>query len=127
VPEIAGFPLDDMHIPGGKIEWSAAEAHAFAGSPDSELGRTLMRAVGEVVLAGAKRRALRRTGKMIAAMRFEVDADEHGVFTAVISPVTNAKGFNYALVHEDAHPRDRRPHRSLVPAMQDVRKLEGVE
>jgi len=119
-----GLPLENLVIPGCKVEWNVEAVHEFVDDPTGELGRTLMHALGEVVLAGAQRRCLRRTGAMQEAMRFEVDTDEWGIFTAVISPVQNKKsGFPYAIMHEAKKVRDRRPHRSLVPALRDIKKI----
>ena len=69
----------------------------------------------------ARTKALKRTGSMAGAMRIEVGTDEAGVFCDVISPVRNPKdGFPYAIMHERKKPRDRRPHRSLVPALESL-------
>ncbi len=107
------------------IDWDESQVREFIASPNGELGRTLMTALGEVVLAGAKRRALRRTGRMIDAMRTEVGRDEQGVYTDVVSPVRDPDtGFPYAIVHEGKKVRDRRPHRSLRPALRDIRHIE---
>ena len=65
---------------------------------------------------------------MIDAMKYEVGRDEAGVYTDVISPVQNPKtGFGYAIMHEGPTRiiRDRRPHRSLRPALRDIRKIEA--
>ncbi len=107
------------------IDWDESQVREFLNSPNGELGRTLMAALGEIVLAGARRRALRRTGRMAAAMRTQVGRDEAGVYTDVISPVQDPRtGFPYAVVHEGRKVRDRRPHRSLRPALRDIRKIE---
>ena len=112
---------------GVVIDWDESQVRHFLADPNGELGRTLMEALGEIVLAGAKRRALRRTGRMVDAMRSEVGGDELGVYTDVISPATNPKtGFPYPYLHEGPTRvlRDRRPHRSLRPALRDIRKIE---
>ena len=112
---------------GVVIDWDETQVRHFMADPNGELGRTLMEALGEIVLAGAKRRALRRTGRMVNAMRSEVGGDEAGVYTDVISPAVNPKtGFPYPYVHEGPTRvlRDRRPHRSLRPALRDIRKIE---
>ena len=109
------------------IDWDETQVRRFLAEPNGELGRTLMAALGEVVLAGAKKRALRRTGRMVDAMRSEVGGDELGVYTDVISPAVNPKtGFPYPYTHEGPTRilRDRRPHRSLRPALRDIRKIE---
>jgi hypothetical protein len=114
---------------GVVVNWDESQVREFMASPNGELGRTLMQALGEIVLTGAKRRALRRTGRMVDAMRFEVGRDEAGVYTDVISPVQNPKtGFPYAIMHEGPTRiiRDRRPHRSLRPALRDIRKIEAA-
>jgi hypothetical protein len=106
------------------IEWNQIEVERFLHDPNGELGRGLMAKLGEVVLAGAKRRALRRTGRMANEMFFKVDTDARGVYTDIISPAQNEKsGFHYPLMHERKKVRDRRPHRSLRPALADIRKI----
>ena len=109
------------------IDWDESQVRRFMADPNGELGETLMRALGEIVTEGAKKRALVRTGRMRDEIRFEVGRDEAGVFTDVISPATNPKtGFPYPYVHEGPTRviRDRRPHRSLRPALRDIRKIE---
>ena len=71
---------------GVVIDWDESQVREFMADPNGELGRTLMEALGEIVLEGAKRRALRGTGRMIDAMKYEVGRDEAGVYTDVISP-----------------------------------------
>lgn len=111
---------------GVVIDWDESQVRHFLADPDGELGRDLMAALGEIVLAGAKRRALRRTGRMVGAMRSEVGRDETGVYADIISPVQDPEtGFPYAIVHEGRKVRDRRPHRSLRPALRDIRKIEA--
>ena len=114
---------------GVVIDWDETQVREFMADPNGELGRTLMEALGGIVLEGAKRRALRRTGRMIDAMKYEVGRDEAGVYTDVISPVQNEKtGFPYAIMHEGPTRiiRDRRVHRSLRPALRDIRKIETL-
>jgi hypothetical protein len=112
---------------GVVVEWNTTQLAEFERNPHGELGRTLMRAIGEIVTEGAKRRALKRTGRMAAEITFEVGADETGVYTDVLSPALNpVDNFPYPIMHERKKPRDRRPHRSLVPALQDVKKLPGM-
>ncbi len=107
------------------IDWDESQVRQFLASPNGPLGRDLMDALGQIVEAGAKRRALRRTGAMQAAITHVVGADAAGVYTDIISPVQNPKtGFPYAIVHEGRKVRDRRPHRSLRPALRDIRKIE---
>jgi hypothetical protein len=111
------------------VDWNQAQVAEFMGDPNGELGRTLMTALGEIVTAGAKRRALRRTGRMADEMRFWVDRDEAGIYTDVGTTAANLKtGFPYPYVHEGPTRviRDRRPHRSLRPALRDIRKIETV-
>jgi hypothetical protein len=108
---------------GVVMEWDLAAVHQFMDSPEGELGRTLMRALGEAVLADARQRAEVRTGKMRSEMTVEVGADEESVYADVISPARSAAGFPYPYVHEGRKIRDRRPHRSLVPALDALRRL----
>jgi|SRR5215471_8650257 len=106
------------------VQWHEAEVRRFLDDPNGPLGVDLMRALGEVVLEGARRRALRRTGAMIKAMRYDVMRDEQGLLVRISSPVQNPKsGFPYAQAHERKKTRDRRPHRSLKPALRDIRKI----
>jgi hypothetical protein len=106
---------------GVVLEWNETEAARWVHDPHGELGRVLMHAIGVVVLARAQVLVLRRTGRMAAAMTFNVAADEIGVFCDIVSPVTSAAGFPYAIMHEGRKVRDRRPHRSLVPAAESLR------
>jgi hypothetical protein len=108
------------------IEWHEATVRQFLAEPDGELGQTLMRALGEVVTEGAKRRALRRTGKMADEMQFWVDGDTEGVYCDVGTTAASPKGFPYPYVHEGPTRviRDRRAHRSLRPALRDIRNIE---
>lgn len=106
------------------IEWDETTVHRFLSEPEGELGRTLMVALGEIVLAGAKKRALRRTGRMADEMAFVVETDAEGLFTGVYSPAVNPEtGFPYPIVHEGRKVRDRRAHRSLRPALRDIRNI----
>jgi hypothetical protein len=82
--------------------------------------------LAEIVLAGAKRRSLKRTGRMQAAMAIEYGSDETGMYADITSPVKsirNKVGYPYAFAHEGRHVVDRRPHRSLRPALRDIRKI----
>ena len=100
------------------ITWNETEWRRWEFDPGGEIGRHLLPVIGEEVLARAKPRAERRTGAMVSAMKYEVSADEHGVAVAVTSPQRSPRGFPYPIMHEKKyHPRDRRPHRSLVPAL----------
>jgi hypothetical protein len=66
----------------------------------------------------------RRTGAMVRAMKYSLGKDEAGMYADIISPVQNPKtGMPYAIVHEGKKVRDRRPHRSLRPALRDIRKI----
>jgi hypothetical protein len=106
------------------IEWDELAYQDFLRNPTGPLGYELMDRLAEVVLAGAKARALRRTGNMIDAMTYELGSDEFGMYADIISPVQDPKtGFPYAMVHEGKRVRDRRPHRSLRPALADVRNI----
>jgi hypothetical protein len=106
------------------VEWDDSQVRKWLHDPNGDLGRELMDVLGRHVLEGAQRRALRRTGRMVAAMRYEVGSDAAGVYADVISPVRNPEtGFPYAMVHERRKPRDRRPHRSLAPALNDIRHI----
>jgi hypothetical protein len=106
------------------IEWSEREVRRFSREPNGDLALQLFRKLAEVVLAGAKRRALVRTGDMRNDMEYRIGTDDVGLYADVISPVQNPKtGFPYALMHERRKPKDRRPHRSLAPALNDIRKI----
>jgi len=93
-------------------------------NPDGPL-RPIMERCGGIVVLGAKRRAEKRTGKMAGEIETRGPAaDERGLYIDVISPATAAKtGFPYPTVHEGRHVRDRRAHRSLRPALNDLKKL----
>ncbi len=109
------------------IEWDETQVRRFLAEPNGELGHHLMDALGEIVEQGAKRRALRRTGRMADAITHVVGADEAGVYADILSPARDPKtGFPYPYVHEGPTRviRDRRPHRSLRPALRDIRKIE---
>ena len=106
------------------IEWDEIQYQSFIRDPAGPLGYELMDKLAAVVLAGAKRRALRRTGRMIGEMYYELGSDEAGMYADIISPVQDPKtGFPYANVHEGRKVRDRRPHRSLRPALADIRNI----
>ncbi len=114
---------------GVVIDWDETQVHRFIASPNGELGRDLMAALGEIVLAGAKSRSLKwhggGTGRMVEAMRSVVGTDEAGVYADVISPAQNPKsGFPYPITIEGRKIRARRPHRTLRPALRDIRKIE---
>jgi len=101
-----------------RLDWNTAALTDFLDNPNGEVGQHLMRELGEVVLRGAKKRALVRTGHMRDSMRMDLGTTEHGVYVDIISPVP------YAVYHErKKNPRDRRPHRSLIPAVRDARKV----
>jgi hypothetical protein len=107
------------------IEWDLEQVRRFIDDPNGELGITLMTALGETVLKGAQKRALRRTGRMAREMRYEVGNDGVSVYTDVISPAQDPRSHNfpYPIVHEGKKVRDRRPHRSLRPALRDIRQI----
>src|SRR5262249_52733984 len=109
------------------IEWDEAEVERFLEDPDGPLGVELLTRLGEVVLEGARRRALRRTGQMADAMYFQAGRDEDGMFVGVYSPATSPRGFPYPIVHEGRRVRDRRAHRSLRPALRDIRQIATGE
>jgi hypothetical protein len=106
------------------LEWDERQLDHFLKDPTGELGVELMTKLAEVVLEGARQRALTRTGRMRNEMKFTIGRDEQGLHADIISPVQNPKsGFPYALAHEGKKTRDRRPHRSLKPALRDIRKI----
>lgn len=104
------------------VQWNDVEYVRMLHDVFGPLGPMLNRA-GAIVMAGAKRRALKRTGKMAAEIFYQVGSDATSVYVDVRSPVQSKEGFPYASVHEGKHVRDRRPHRSLKPALNDLRKL----
>ena len=99
------------------IEWDDAQLAEFLNDPNGELGQHLMVQLGDIVVSGAKRRALKRTGRMAGEIHKELGRDDGGVYVDIISPVY------YARFHEGRKVRDRRPHRSLRPALNDVKHL----
>jgi hypothetical protein len=118
--------------PGVEIEWDDAALHEFLNNPAGPLGVELMTRIGEVVAEGARHRQRVRTGnaqKHIGFRVVEVDIDGETVPAAEIySGARDEKNnFPYPIVHEGAHPRDRRPHRALRPSLRDIRKLSTVE
>jgi hypothetical protein len=100
------------------IDWDDAQLAEFIRDPNGELGIHLMDYLGDIVVAGAKRRALKRTGRMASEIHKQLGTDAAGVYADIISPVY------YARFHEGRKVRDRRPHRSLRPALNDVKKIE---
>jgi hypothetical protein len=109
--------------PGITIVWNPAGLADLIYNPDGPLSEFL-HAAGKIVTAGAQARALVRTGKMRDEITYELARSAKGCYVSIVSPATNpATGFPYPLVHESAHPRDRRPHRSLVPALGDIAKI----
>ncbi|HEY5987035.1 MAG TPA: hypothetical protein VIV12_11770 [Streptosporangiaceae bacterium] len=107
-----------------EVKWDDRQLREFLNNPDGPVGEQVFAKLGEVVLAGARRRALRRTGRMAAEMYYKVGRDAVGLHTDVVSPVRSAQGFPYPWVHEKrGKVRDRRPHRSLMPALRDIRKI----
>lgn len=106
------------------LQWDDFTLEEFLSSPEGPIGEELFRVLAQAVLAGAKSRAERRTGRMIDAMTYQLGRDEQGLYADVISPVLSpGRGFPYAIVHEGRKVRDRRPHRSLRPALQDIRHI----
>jgi Bacteriophage HK97-gp10, putative tail-component len=99
------------------LEWDATQVAEWLGDPNGDLARQLMERLGEVVTAGAKRRALKRTGRMASEIHYVIGSDGQGIYADIISPVF------YARFHEGQHVRDRRPHRSLRPALRDIRHI----
>jgi hypothetical protein len=99
------------------IEWDDAQLAEYLANPSGELGQHLMIQLGDVVTAGAKRRALKRTGKMAGEIHPQLGSDAGGVYVDIISPVY------YARFHEGRKVRDRRPHRSLRPALRDIKRI----
>jgi len=108
------------------VEWDLAQLAEFERNPDGELGRGLMEVIGQGVEDAAKRKALRRTGRMADAITHEVGSDADGLYADIISPATDPKtGFPYPVTHEGAKVRDRRPHRSLRPALDEIPHIIG--
>jgi hypothetical protein len=106
------------------LDWDDRKLDHYLNDPTGEIGVELVDKLGAVVLAGAKRRALRRTGAMASAMRYRVIREDGELYAVIESPVQNKEtGFPYAVVHEGKKVRDRRPHRSLRPALRDIRKI----
>lgn len=99
------------------IEWDDAQVAEWLADPNGDLGEQLMDRLGAVVAAGAKRRALRRTGRMASEIHHVLGRDESGLYADIVSPVF------YARFHEGRKVRDRRPHRSLRPALRDIRRI----
>lgn len=106
------------------INWDNGQLDEFLNDPNGELGRDLFTRLGDVVAAGAKARALVRTGRMKSLIYSEVVRDEKGLVANIISPVLDPETHKpYASFHEFKKTRDRRPHRSLRPALRDIRKI----
>jgi len=116
---------------GGKVEldWLESDVRRWTHDLNGDLAENLMRRLAEVVLAGAKRRALRRTGRMANAMTYDLVPGPNGVTARVISPALDPRSHNfpYPIVHEGRKVRDRRPHRSLRPALRDIRKVHYID
>jgi hypothetical protein len=109
-------------VSGSQIEWDEAELDHALYDSDGPAGQIIGQ-LGEIALAGARRRALRRTGKMQDEMYTKVERGVHGPAAIVVSPARSAQGYPYPWVHERrGKVRDRRPHRSLVPGLNDVRR-----
>jgi hypothetical protein len=107
------------------LQWDEAELAAEFDDREGVL-KGLMTAIGEVVVLGAKRRAERRTGTMQRDIAYAVLEDEAGIYVDIYSPARAPKtGFPYPIVHEGKKIRDRRPHRSLRPALTDIKKILG--
>lgn len=105
------------------VQWNDVEYVKMLHDEFGPLGPVLNRA-GAIVMAGAKRRALKRTGKMAAEIFYQVGSDATSVYVDVRSPVrSKSRSFPYASVHEGRHVRDRRAHRSLKPALNDLKRL----
>jgi hypothetical protein len=110
------------------LQWDNFAYAAFFDNPEGPIG-DLFHRLAEIVLAGARARCEKRTGRMAAAMRFDVFDDAQGLYADVSSPVRSPgpgrrmTGFPYAVVHEGRRVRDRRPHRSLKPALNDIKKI----
>jgi hypothetical protein len=116
-------PLIESAGPGAEIIWDPAALADLIENPDGPLA-PMLHAFGAAVVKEAQARALVRTGRMRNEIRYETVRGPKGCYVQIVSPAVNpSDGFPYPLVHEDAHPRDRRPHRSLVPALQAVRKF----
>jgi hypothetical protein len=110
------------------LEWNESQVREFLREPRGTLAKDLMEALGQVVEQGAKKRALYRTGRMQEAITHRVGADSESLYADIISPVQDRRtGFPYATVHEGRKVRDRRPHRSLRPALRDIRRIEYME
>src|SRR5260370_25505408 len=99
------------------VEWDTFTLEKFYRDPLGPLGEELIGRLGEVVLEGAKRRALHKTGRMGGAMYSLLGADELGLYADIISPVQNPQpGFPYAIIHDARKIRAHRPQPRLVPA-----------
>ena len=111
-------------IPGGVIEWNLPALADMIENPDGPLAPAL-HAIGRAGADEAKARALVRTGRMRDDITYQVERGAKGCYVSIVSPARNPRdGFNYPVMHEEAHTRDRPPHRSLGPAaVAAVRKL----
>jgi hypothetical protein len=117
------MPLIQTAGPGVVIEWDPYALKNFQDNAHGPFSPAL-RALGEIVTRGAKARAEVRTGRMRSEITYVLHSEPGGCSVEIISPAVNpADGFPYPIVHEGRHVRDRRPHRSLRPALMDVYKI----
>jgi len=105
--------------PWFRLDLNERELRDLLTDPSGPVARDLLVDVGEIVTAGAKRRARVRTGRMRSEIHYEVGRDDRGLYVDIVSPARNrADGFPYPVVIESK----RRKKRSLRPALRDIRK-----
>jgi len=103
------------------VDWNQAAWQEFIRDPAGEIGTDVLAPIGEAVAAEAKARALKRTGRMAREIFSRVGSDADGLYVDVVSPARDPEtGFPYPVVHEGRRVRDEVPHRSLLPALDDL-------
>lgn len=104
-----------------QVRWYESRRRRFFDEPEGEVGRKILARAGRIAAEGAKRRALKRTGRMAEGIDYAVVKLDGKLVCVVYSGAVDPKtGFPYPVVHEGRHVRDRRPHRSLQPALKDI-------
>ena len=101
--------------PWFRLELNEHEVRNLLEDPNGPVGRQLLTKAGQVVTAGAKRRARVRTGTARDSMGWQLGQDEQGLYVDIGTVF-------YQRFLEKPARQLKRPRRALRPALRDLRK-----
>src|ERR1035438_7179 len=98
------------------IEWDSREVKRFTADPNGDLALQLFRKLADIVLLGAKRRALVRTGEMRNEMTTRIMIDEQAKASdSNVKHKLRSQGQPGRLWPPIGRPKNRHGHGSGMP------------